>query len=66
MGTVGVCLGQGYQVALWGNREPQEAFSVLDRSETLRKLIWVLFFAGLGLGSLFSFGSGFVLAAFPL
>ena len=66
MVTVAVCLGQGYQVALWGNRALQEAFLALDRSETLRKLIWVLFFAGFGLGSLFSFNCGFVLAAFPL
>lgn len=55
MGTVGVCLGQGYQVALWGNREPQEAFSVLDRSETLRKIDLGFIFCQFGIRVTFLF-----------
>lgn len=54
-----LCLGQGYQVALWGARVPQEAFQ-LDRSETLRKIDLGFIFCSLGLNLLFSFDCGFV------
>ena len=41
LGTVGVLLRAGEQEeAAWGNKEPQEAFSALDKPETLRILIW--------------------------
>lgn len=60
LGTVGVLLRAGEQeeTAVWGNKEPQEAFPALDRPETLRILIlrffFFFFFAGFVLGLPFS------------